>query len=172
MERMPIMDKNKNYQLGCYEKAMPNSLTIKEKLENAKKAGFDYLEISIDETDEKLSRLDLSDIEIKQIKLDMIDVGLPILTMCLSGHRKFPLGSHDLNIQNKSLEIMEKACLLAYKLGIRIIQLAGYDVYYEEHDDYTEKSFEKNLLKCTNIAAKYGIILGSGLGSFTDDIKI
>ena len=30
------------------------------------------------------------------------------------------------------MEIMEKAIQLAEDLGIRIIQLAGYDVYYEE----------------------------------------
>ena len=52
--------------------------------------------------------------------------------MCLSGHRKYPLGSHDKEIQKKSLEIMKKAIDFAADLGIRIIQLAGYDVYYED----------------------------------------
>lgn len=160
MERMPIMDKNKNYLLGCYEKAMPNHLTIKEKLKYAKEAGFDYLEISIDESDEKLERLDYSDEMINRIKLSMIEVNFPILSMCLSGHRKYPLGSHDENIRKRSLQIFEKACLFASRLGIRIIQLAGYDVYYEEHDDMTQKMFEINLKKCVDVASKFGIILG------------
>ena len=34
--------------------------------------------------------------------------------------------------RSKPYEIMEKAILLADDLGIRVIQLAGYDVYYEE----------------------------------------
>ncbi len=34
-------------------------------------------------------------------------------------------------IRTESLIIMEKAISLAYKLGIRCIQMAGYDVYYE-----------------------------------------
>lgn len=157
---MPIMDKNKNYLLGCYEKAMPNNLTIKEKLKYAKEAGFDYLEISIDESDEKLERLDYSDEMINRIKLSMIEVNFPILSMCLSGHRKYPLGSHDENIRKRSLQIFEKACLFASRLGIRIIQLAGYDVYYEEHDDMTQKMFEINLKKCVDVASKFGIILG------------
>jgi len=47
------------YTIGLYEKAMPGTLSWQEKLEAAKKAGFDYIEISIDETDEKLARLDM-----------------------------------------------------------------------------------------------------------------
>lgn len=160
MERMLIMDKNKSYQLGCYEKAMPNNLSLKEKLYYAQLCNYDYLEISIDETDDKLSRLDYTDEQINQLKIDMIDLNMPILTMCLSGHRKYPLGSHDENIQEKSISIMEKACLFAYKLGIRIIQLAGYDVYYENHDDLTQHAFEVNLQHCVDIASKYGILLG------------
>lgn len=160
MERMLIMVKNNTYKLGCYEKAMPNTLTIRQKLLYAKKAGFDFLEISIDETDEKLSRLDFNDDEINQIKQDITEIDFPILTMCLSGHRKYSLGSHDLDIQKKSLEIMEKACTFAQKLGLRIIQLAGYDVYYEVHDEYTQRTFESNLQKCVDIASKYGILLG------------
>ncbi len=50
------MDKT-GYFLGLYEKSMPNSLSLREKLIETKKAGFDYMEISIDETDEKLERL-------------------------------------------------------------------------------------------------------------------
>lgn len=40
---------NREYRLGLYEKSMPSTLTWVEKLTIAKKSGFDYLEISIDE---------------------------------------------------------------------------------------------------------------------------
>lgn len=159
MARMPIMDKNKPYQLGLYEKAMPSTLTWLEKLENTKQAGFDWLEISVDETDAKLARLDMSDEEVHEIKTAMEVTGIPILTMCLSGHRKYPLGSHDLDTQVRSLEIMRKAIDLSLKLGVRIIQLAGYDVYYEVGDDQTRKAFEVNLSKCVKMSARSGIIL-------------
>ena len=46
----------KAYTLGLYEKAMPKDLSWKEKMLAAKGAGFDFIEISIDETDEKLAR--------------------------------------------------------------------------------------------------------------------
>ncbi|GAB6168272.1 L-ribulose-5-phosphate 3-epimerase [Clostridium carnis] len=149
----------KDYMLGLYEKSMPNTLTFKEKLECAKECGFDYMEISIDETDEKLSRLDMTKEEKFEIVKAMFEVGVPIRTMCLSGHRKYPLGSINEETRNKGLEIMEKAIDLAYDLGIRIIQIAGYDVYYEAGSKKTRELFLENLKKSVEMAAKKGIIL-------------
>ena len=152
------MDKlNREYRLGLYEKSMPSTLTWVEKLTIAKKSGFDYLEISIDESDAKLARLDQPTDEIKEAIQKTV---VPISSMCLSGHRKYPLGSHDKEIQKKSLEIMKKAIDFAADLGIRIIQLAGYDVYYEDGDLYTNHDFETNLKKCVEMAAEKGIVLG------------
>ena len=86
----------KAYSIGLYEKAMPNTLTWKEKLEAAKEAGYDFqLEISIDETDAKLARLDWTKEERLELVKTMYEVGLPIRSMCLSGSRKYPLGSSD-----------------------------------------------------------------------------
>ena len=150
----------KDYTLGLYEKAMPEYLSWKEKLEAAKKAGFDFVEISIDETEERLSRLDMSQAERVEMLNLMRIVGIPIRTMCLSGHRKYPLGSHDIKMQQKSMEIMEKAIRLADDLGIRIIQLAGYDVYYEDSDEISRNNFIRNLKKAAEMAAEAGIIIG------------
>lgn len=152
------MDKqNREYRLGLYEKSMPNTLSWVEKLNVVKESGFDYLEISIDESDARLARLDQP---IDEIKEAINKTGVPICSMCLSGHRKYPLGSHDQKIQERSLEIMKKAILFAADLGIRIIQLAGYDVYYETGDASTKEAFANNLKKCVDMAAKYGIVLG------------
>ena len=41
---------DKKYCLGLYEKAMPGNLTMAEKLTAAREAGYDYLEMSVDET--------------------------------------------------------------------------------------------------------------------------
>ena len=150
----------KDYTLGLYEKAMPEYLSWKEKLEAAKKAGFDFVEISIDETEERLSRLDMSQAERMEMLNLMRIVGIPIRTMCLSGHRKYSLGSHDIKMQQKSMEIMEKAIRLADDLGIRIIQLAGYDVYYEDSDEISRNNFIRNLKKAAEMAAEAGIIIG------------
>lgn len=148
------------YTLGLYEKSMPADLSWKEKLEAAKAAGFDFLEVSIDETDEKLKRLVMTEEERRELADLTKAVGLPIGTMCLSGHRKYPMGSHDQKVQKRSMEIMEQAIKLASDLGIRIIQLAGYDVYYEESDDQTKEYFIENLEKAVFMAASLGVVLG------------
>ncbi|MDO5411067.1 MAG: L-ribulose-5-phosphate 3-epimerase [Lachnospiraceae bacterium] len=150
----------KAYTLGLYEKSMPSSLSWREKLTAAKEAGFDFVEISIDETDEKLARLDMSADERLELTGIMKETGLPIRTMCLSGHRKYPLGSSDPEICARGMEIMEKAIQLADDLGIRIIQLAGYDVYYEESTPETIERFGKNLEKAAAMAAEAGVIMG------------
>ena len=160
MERMLTMDNKKFYELGLYEKSMPNTLSFREKLETVKATGFDFLEISIDETDEKLSRLEWTKEERQQLLNDMFETGVPIRSMCLSGHRKYPFGSHDEATRARSLEIMEKAIQLADDLGVRVIQLAGYDVYYEEGDAVTLDYFIQNLKKATEMASQKGILLG------------
>ena len=151
---------DKAYSLGLYEKSMPKELSWREKLTAAKEAGFDFVEISIDETDEKLARLDMSRTERAELNSLTAELGMPVRTMCLSGHRKYPLGSSDPETEARSLEIMEKAVKLAEDLGIRIIQLAGYDVYYEESDLETKRRFMKNLKKSVEMAERAGVILG------------
>ena len=47
----------KPYAIGLYEKAIPGDFSFRDKLLCAKECGYDFLEISIDETDAKLSRL-------------------------------------------------------------------------------------------------------------------
>ena len=148
------------YELGLYEKAMPGYLSMAEKLRAAKKAGYDYVELSIDETDEKLHRLDSS----REKRLELIDImyqeKIAFRSICLSGHRKYPLGSLEPDIEKRSLEIMEKAIILAADLGIRTIQLVGYDVYYETGNEATRERFIRNILKSTEMAARCGIVLG------------
>lgn len=149
---------DKKYCLGLYEKAMPGNLTMVEKLTAAREAGYDYLEMSVDETDEKLARLNMSREERKELTLLMEKTGMPIRSMCLSGHRRYSLGSAE--GAEQSLRIMEKAIELADDLGIRIIQLAGYDVYYESSTYDTKKRFLDNLRKAAAMAEKTGVLLG------------
>ena len=50
----------RNHPLGIYEKALAKDLSWPERLVLAKSCGFDFVEMSVDETDERLSRLDWS----------------------------------------------------------------------------------------------------------------
>lgn len=149
-----------NYSLGLYEKAMPNGLSFRVMLENAAASGFDRLEISIDETDERLSRLNWTAAERAELKCLCFSLGVPITTMCLSGHRRFPFGSHEAAVRAHAMEIMEKAMAFSADIGVRVIQLASYDVYYEKGDADTRKWFVENLYRAVELAASSGVFLG------------
>ncbi len=149
----------RKYVLGLYEKSMPNTLTLRQKLETAGESGYDFLELSVDETDEKLARLGWTAAERRQAMADMMDCGIPIRSICLSGHRRFPLGHPDPAIQARSLEIMGNAIRLACDLGVRIIQIAGYDVYYEPGSARTREIFWDDLRKSVDMAAREGVVL-------------
>jgi len=149
-----------DYQLGMYEKSMPNTLSLGEKLNMCRECGFDWLELSIDETDEKLARLEWGQEERSELRHAMESEGVQIRTMCLSGHRKYPLGSSDPEIEKRGMEIMAKAIELAADLGIRIIQLAGYDVYYETGNDETRERFINNLKKAAVMASRRSVMMG------------
>jgi len=149
----------RDYVLGLYEKSMPDTLEIREKLIAAREGGFDFLELSIDETDKKLARLDWTPEERVDVLRAMEETGTPIRSICLSGHRKYPLGHPDPAVRERSLQIMEGAIRLACDLGIRIIQLAGYDVYYEAGTAETRAAFGQNLRRSAEMAAREGVVL-------------
>ena len=149
----------REYRLGIYEKSMPGDWTLEQKLRCAKGAGFDYMELSVDETDEKLARLDWSAAERAHV-LKLTREVLPIDSICLSAHRKYPLGSPDEPTRARALAIMQGAIRLARDLGIRLIQLAGYDVYYEEGSERTRALFIDGLHQCAEFAAAAGVLLG------------
>lgn len=149
-----------NYKLGIYEKAMPADLPWSDRMEAAKTATFDNIELSIDETEERLARLDWSKRERKELLDLSLDMDMPFGSICLSGHRKYALGSRDPAARIRGLKIMEKALELASDLGIRYVQIPGYDVYYEESTADTVKCFKDNLLICTQMAARYGVLIG------------
>lgn len=145
--------------LGIYEKALPKGISWLERLTLAKKLGFDFVEMSIDETDERLSRLDWTKEERKQVIDAIHETGIKILSICLSGHRRFPFGSKEEAVREQALKIMEQAIDLASDLGVRTIQLAGYDVYYEEKTIASRNYFIENLKKAVGMAASKEVVL-------------
>lgn len=149
----------RNFSLGLYEKSMPHSLSLEEKFIEVKNAGFDFLELSIDESEEKLGRLKWISSYRKSLVSSMWKTGVKVLTMCLSGHRKYPIGSENTKIRQRGIEIMGDAIDLAQDLGIRIIQIAGYDEYYFPSTEKTRSYFIENLHMLVKYAAGKGVIL-------------
>lgn len=145
--------------IGIYEKATPKNFTWRERLAFAKELGFDFVEMSVDESDSRLARLDWTKKERLDIVQAIYETGIRIPSICFSGHRRYPLGSNDPKTEATSLEMMKKCIELAQDLGIRTIQLAGYDVYYEEKSPETRARFIKNLRKACDWAEEAQVIL-------------
>ncbi|USE02595.1 L-ribulose-5-phosphate 3-epimerase [Vibrio sp. SCSIO 43133] len=146
-------------RMGLYEKALPNELSWEEKLQQTKLLGFDFLEISVDESDERRSRLDWDDETIYDLKRLCERYEIPLQSMCLSAHRKYPYGSLDPQVRQQAHLHMEKAITLAFKLGIRTIQLAGYDVYYEPANQETHQNFIQGMKQAAKMAERAGVML-------------
>lgn len=149
----------KRHRMGLYEKALPNEFTWQQRIITTKELGFDFLEISVDESDERRARLDWSDEQIYALRRLCEEHSLPLQSMCLSAHRKFPFGSADPAIREQAAIHMEKAIALAYKLGVRNIQLAGYDVYYESANEDTHLRFIEGMRFCAKLAERAGMML-------------
>lgn len=154
---MPIGDKQ---LFGLYEKALPAGLGWEERLAAAARAGYDFVEISIDESEPRLGRLNSSAAEKETLKTAIAASGVPILTMCLSGHRKFPLGSAAPDVRQRALDIFFQAIDYSFDIGIRVIQVAGYDVFYETRDAGSRGRYLAGLCEGARRAAQAGIMLG------------
>lgn len=145
--------------LGLYEKALPPELSWTERLRAARELGFDFVEISIDEADARLARLEPGAPERAELARALRETGVPIPSMCLSGHRRFPFGSADPAVRARAREILEGAVLFSREFGIRVIQLAGYDVYYEPSTPESLERFREGLAWACRQAEKYQVML-------------
>ena len=145
--------------IGIYEKALPKALSWGERFDAARAAGYDFLEISVDETPERMARLDWSLGERLDFFRTSRECGVPVPTMCLSGHRKIPFGSADPAVRARAAEFMAKAIRFASDTGIRVIQLAGYDVYYEPPTRDSRARYLDGMRRALEIAAQYQVTL-------------
>lgn len=148
-----------NHLFGLYEKALPPELSLAEKLAFTAELGFDYMEISIDESDERLSRLYWSAQEKRAFRSILSRSSVGLQSMCLSAHRRYPFGSADPAKRAKAGQIMERAIDFARCFGIRVIQLAGYDVYYEPSSEESRTGFIEGLRSACKMAEQKQVML-------------
>jgi L-ribulose-5-phosphate 3-epimerase len=145
--------------LGLYEKALPPEWSWEKRLRTAKEMGFEYAEISIDETDERVNRLYWDKAQRMELLLICKKLEMPLQSMCLSTHRRFPFGSADKKLREMAYELMERAIILTQDLGIHVIQLAGYDVYYESSTKESREAFMEGMKWSACLAEKYQVML-------------
>ena len=148
-----------NNPVGIYEKALPKDLSWAQRFEAASRAGYDFLEMSVDETPERMARLDWTLGERLAFFKASRECGVPVPSMCLSGHRKIPFGGADPVIRQQAAEFMEKAIRFACDTGIRVIQLAGYDVYYEPTTQDSRQRYLEGMARALEVAAQHQVML-------------
>ena len=165
-------------RLGVYEKALPSTLGWVERLELARRLGFDYVELSIDESDGRLARLRATAPERREIRRAIEASGVPLFSLCLSAHRRHALGSADPAIRARAHEIFEAAIDLAVELGVRLIQVAGYTVYYEDETPESLDRYIEGLARGAAVAARAGVMLGIenmdtvGIASLEEGLRV
>lgn len=144
---------------GIYEKALkPQS--FEGMFEQARECGYEAFEMSIDCTDERLQRLDWDNREIVRVWTAAQQTGIKLLTVCLSGNKRYSLGSSDAEMEKTGLEIVQKAIDLSGALGIRVIQVSGFDVFNSEpRTTQTRDRYIGNLEKCVRMAEKACVTL-------------
>lgn len=145
--------------IGIYEKALPKDLSWAQRFTAARNAGFDFLELSVDETPERMARLDWTLAERLDFFRTSREHQVPIPSMCLSGHRKIPFGSADPAIRTEAAEFMGKAIRFACDTGIRVIQLAAYDVYYEPTTRESRERYYAGMEYALELAARHQVML-------------
>ena len=143
--------------LGVYEKALAPQ-PWPSFFDTAVRAGFDFAEISLDDSPKRLSRLDWDGAECRQLTQTARDAGLRLFAACLSGHKRYPLGSMDKTIARQAKEMLHKATIFCAETGIRVLQLAGCDVFYEPSTAETIRRFYDNLGEGLSDAERYGVM--------------
>lgn len=147
------------YSLGLYEKAMPSFLGWEEMLSTAKEIGYDYVELSIDQSEERLARLNFSEEEILELVTLSHRLGMPFGSMSVSALTKYSLG-HPVELMSEhGLYIGKKAVLLAKKLGISVVMIPGYDVFDLPSTPESKVKFAYNLNRLVEFSAQHGVII-------------
>ena len=145
--------------LGIYEKALPKGLDWPGRFRAAREAGYDFFEMSVDETPERMARLEWSLGERLAFFRTSREEGMPVPSMCLSAHRRVPFGSADAAVRARAATLMADAIRFACDTGIRVIQLAGYDVYYEPSTADSRKRYLEGMEAALDVAARHQVML-------------
>jgi L-ribulose-5-phosphate 3-epimerase len=147
------------HRWGIYEKALPRTFTWEQRLAAATAAGYDFMEISIDEGDHRLSRLEWPRAARRELHDALAGAEASIDTMCLSAGRKYALGSADPALRARAREVLRRAIDFAVEFGIRIVQVAGYDAHYEPRTAQTEARFFEGIVQAGEWARQSCVML-------------
>lgn len=146
-------------RIGIYEKGLPPRSDWPARMAAASEFGFDFIEIAVDETEERLSRLNWPNARQREFCAAASDAGIFVNNLILSAHRRTPLGSKDAQTRQKAIDILYRAIDFCVATGIRMIQLPGYYVFYEDRDSGSGQRFRDGLEQGVAFASSAGVML-------------
>ena len=132
---------------GIYEKAIKPQ-EWEKMFADASSAGYQNYEISLDESDARLARLHWDDKQYEEVRRAARNQNIRILSACFSGHRRFPLGSSSRELEERGIRMMREGIDFCQNLGVRMLQVAGYDAFYEPRSHETAARYRENILRC------------------------
>lgn len=148
------------YKIGIYEKALPEELEIEDMIAFAAQSGYDYFEISIDRTENRISRLYSEEFALR-LKKTAGQYGIGLYSVGLSAIGTYTLGNPDSSIRDRGIDIFRHALVFADKIGARIIQIPACDVPKGEMTTSdTDKRYRNTLKSMIAEAASFGILIG------------
>ena len=157
--------------LGIYEKALRSGpLAVSGSrvdaeawrvfLDQVPRAGFSFLDLSIDESPEREARLDWDAGQCRTVRRAAEAAGTFIGGICLSLHRRIGPGSADPDVRRRAREVMARGLQVCHDLGVPVIQLAGYYCYYEDPNPDAERWYAQLLADAVPLAARLGVVMG------------
>jgi predicted hexulose-6-phosphate isomerase len=149
---------NPSPYIGIYEKALPSGPLI-ELLDDAAAAGYEFVEMSIDPTPERLERLSLDRSE----RVRLFRRGRSTArfhSICLSAHRDSPLGHSDPAVRSRAEEILDGALHLASDIGATTVQVAGYVTMGERTTSESVARYTDALARGACLASHLGVRIG------------
>lgn len=148
-------------ELGVYEKALPPVTDDWDAFfASSQRAGYSFVDLSIDETAARLSRLVWSDAQRQQVREAAERHGTRIGGLCLSTHRRIGLGSDSEQTRRQASALLTAGIDLCADLGIPVLQIAGYFAFYENPTPEHRTHYLRGLSAGTDYAARRGVLLG------------
>lgn len=150
--------------VGIYEKALNGhphgSSDWDAYLAQVSDLGFSFIDISVDETPERIARLDWDSAMRREVRKSAERSGTMLGGLCLSVHRSIGPGSADPTVRARAKEVMRDGIRLCHDLGIPVLQVAGYYCYYESPTENSERWYQEMLEDAVPLAANLGVTLG------------
>lgn len=147
-------------ELGIYEKALQWTGSWTDLFAQAARAGFSFVDISIDETPEREARLRWSEDERREVLAASAATGVKLAGLCLSVHRRIAPGSADPAVRAEAVRVLREGIDLCADLRVPVLQLAGYFAFYEDPHPDNRRWYVDCLRAGSEHAARRGVLLG------------